>query len=568
MRLTTITLLGLAQSVAATTVADINGNRYLSGLRDQNVTDVEGLVTAKSASGVYVRSTKPDRDAATSESIYVFSKTIGNGTKVGDIIRLGGRVEEYRNNKDYIFLTELTNPVNVTVASSGNKVEAVTIGESGKLIGRGRLLPPTERYSSLDDGDIFGVPNNETQIATANPKLNPSKYGLDFWESLSGELVTVNAPRVLGAPNQYGDTWVIGDWPATGINERGGITVRNKDANPEAIVIGSPLDGTKNSPDTKLGDKLDTITGVVSQAFGYYRILPLTALKVLSSEPSTAPVTTITSRGVCSGLTVGSANVENLSPNSSTIPTIAETIAKYMKSPDVVFMQEIQDNSGPTNNGEVSANQTLGALADEVAKQGGVDYEFADVSPVDNEDGGQPGGNIRTAFFYNPKVLRLVDPNPALPTEDNDVLPGPKLKYNPGRILGSTESIFDDSRKPLVAEFETVQGGHRLFAVNVHFQSKGGGTTLHGDGRRPVNGGVEDRTEQARTTAEFVKKILAQDKNAAVVAAGDMNEFAFVEPLEVFASVSGLKDADEAFKVSELERYTYFFQGVSCLEIV
>lgn len=122
------------------------------------------------------------------------------------------------------------------------------------------------------------------------------------------------------------------------------------DANPEAILIGSPLDSTKNSLDTKLGDDFEDVVGVVTQSFGFYRILPLTALKVTgSASPAIAPPTTITSSGTCKKLSVGSYNVENLNPASTHLPDVARQIVEYMKTPDLLFVQEVQDNNGPTN---------------------------------------------------------------------------------------------------------------------------------------------------------------------------------------------------------------------------
>lgn len=43
----------------------------------------------------------------------------------------------------------------------------------------------------------------------------------------------------------------------------------------------------------------------------------------------------------------------------------------------------------------VSANVTLTTLADAVKAAGGVEYSFATINPVDDQDGGVPGGNIR-----------------------------------------------------------------------------------------------------------------------------------------------------------------------------
>jgi hypothetical protein len=90
----------------------------------------------------------------------------------------------------------------------------------------------------------------------------------------------------------------------------------------------------------------------VTQAFGYYRILPLTALSITASAaPELPPVTALTSGGSCGKLTIGSYNVENLTPKSAHLPSIASHIVNYLKTPDLVFLQEIQDDNGATNNG-------------------------------------------------------------------------------------------------------------------------------------------------------------------------------------------------------------------------
>jgi predicted extracellular nuclease len=90
----------------------------------------------------------------------------------------------------------------------------------------------------------------------------------------------------------------------------------------------------------------------------------------------------------------------------------------------------------------------------------------------------------------------------------NEVLPGPTLKFNPGRIEPSNEA-WTASRKPLVAEWEVIgkngKGEGKFFTLNVHFGSKGGSSSIQGDARPPVNGGVEDRLAQAELTANFVK---------------------------------------------------------------
>jgi hypothetical protein len=329
----------------ALTIAEINGPQFLSSYQDQTVTNVTGIITAKGPNGLWLRSTQPDKDDRTSESLYVFDKTFGANLTVGDSVVVGGKVLEYRSNKDYIYLTELSEPVLEKMLSTGNPVSPLVIGKDTRD-------PPTEQYSGLDGGDVFAVPNNVSQISVVNPKLEPKKYGLDFWESLSGELVTVRKPTALTMPSQYGDTWVVGNWKVSGRNGRDGLTMTDRDANPEAIVIGTPLDGTKNPTNIRMGDTVEEITGVVSYAFGFYRILPTTALKVVKSQkPEVPSPTKLKSSGKCNGITFGSYNVENLAPSSSHHPDLANHIVNYMNSPDVMFIQEVQDDNGPTNDG-------------------------------------------------------------------------------------------------------------------------------------------------------------------------------------------------------------------------
>lgn len=65
-----------------------------------------------------------------------------------------------------------------------------------------------------------------------------------------------------------------------------------------------------------------------------------------------------------------------------------------------MFLQEIQDNSGPKDDGTVDANVTLSTLVNAITKISNVTYSFVEVIPVDGQDGGQPGGNIRQAYLW------------------------------------------------------------------------------------------------------------------------------------------------------------------------
>lgn len=95
--------------------------------------------------------------------------------------------------------------------------------------------------------------------------------------SLEGMLVTVKTPTVLGPLTNFNNTWLLpADVPATSVNGRGTLTLAAEldasgndrwDANPEAIEVGEPLDGTFVPSDVVSGDVLSTMTGIISYDF-------------------------------------------------------------------------------------------------------------------------------------------------------------------------------------------------------------------------------------------------------------------------------------------------------------
>jgi hypothetical protein len=88
-----------------------------------------------------------------------------------------------------------------------------------------------------------------------------------------------------------------------------------------------------------------------------------------------------------------------MAPTSPHMPTVAMHIANFLHTPDLMFIQEIQDNSGGTNDGTVDANVTLTNLVKEIAQLKNVTYHFVEIAPVDGQDGGVPGGNIRQVYL-------------------------------------------------------------------------------------------------------------------------------------------------------------------------
>lgn len=177
------TVAASAPLTSAISISSINGNTFLSPFRGQNVTNIQGLVTARyRTSAFWIRSLTPDNDPATSESIKVYSSSAAaRNVTAGDIITISSAiVSEYRSSVDYLYLTEWTSPQGIVIHSRGNSVEAVPIGGSTSgVVGRRSTEPPKADYTYLDNGDVFGYPNNVSLVSVVNPMLQPRLYGLD-----------------------------------------------------------------------------------------------------------------------------------------------------------------------------------------------------------------------------------------------------------------------------------------------------------------------------------------------------------------------------------------------------
>lgn len=153
--------------------------------------------------------------------IYTKSTRVLNSISVGDHISLAARVTEYRSYRspNDLLGTQLTAPSSINIYSKNNTITPI-------ILGRDRS-PPTQALSALDTGadGWLSVPGNDTLLEKVNGTLKPEDYGLDFWESLEGSLVTIPAPVALDFNDRFGSFWVRGAWNVTGLNERGGLTV-------------------------------------------------------------------------------------------------------------------------------------------------------------------------------------------------------------------------------------------------------------------------------------------------------------------------------------------------------
>ncbi|GAB2738513.1 endonuclease/exonuclease/phosphatase family protein [Streptomyces bullii] len=528
-------------------IHDIQGSSRLSPYAGQKVTDVSGVVTGirtyGSSRGFWIQDPDPDADPATSEGVFVFTSSTPKGVAVGDLVKVTGTVAEYvpgGTSSGNQALTEITRPA-FTVVSSGNPVPAATALDAESV---------PDAYAPAGDPAANGSIN-------ALP-LQPSKYALDHYESLEGMNVRVADARVVGATDPYTELWVTVK-PQENRNRRGGTVYSSYDAQNTGRLQIQSLGSAAAFPKANVGDSL---TGTTAGPLDYNQFGGYTLVASELGTLHSADLKRETTREQRNGeLAVATYNVENLDPSDDTFAAHADAIVHNLKSPDIVSLEEIQDNNGATNDGVVAADRTVGKLIDAIVAAGGPRYDWRAIDPADDADGGEPGGNIRQVFLFNPERVSFTDRaggDATTATGVTRVHGKAALTVSPGRVAPADEA-WKNSRKPLAGEF--LFRGRTVFVIANHFNSKGGDQGLTSQYQPPARSSETQRHRQAALVNAFVKDILDTQKNADVIALGDINDFEFSETTKILEGDGALWSAVKSLPKSE--RYSYTYQGNS-----
>ncbi len=524
---------------AGTRIHDIQGAAHKSPMAGQQVSDVPGVVTAVGKTGFWLQDAEPDDNPATSEGVFVYTKTAPT-VKAADSVTVNGTVSEFRPGNDSANLTttEITSPA-VTVTGSGVPLPAPT------ALGPGGLTAPKPvRTDSPGDVEAAG--------------FDPAANGLDFYESLEGMLLRVTDSVATGPSNSFGELSVLPGGQGDPRTVRGGIRYGYDDPNTERVILDDVLAKT---PTANTGDKLPgNVDGVLDYGFGNYKLLPLATPTV---EAKDLPKESTQPQG-SNELAVATYNVENLDPGDpqTKFDRLAHGITDNLKSPDIVAIEEIQDDNGATNDGTVTAKTTWTKLIDAVKAAGGPTYDYRQIDPQNVSDGGEPGGNIRVGFLFRPdREVTFVDRPGGDATTATDVKAVDKkaqLTLSPGRVE-PTNAAWNDSRKPLAGEFQF--RGKSYIVVANHFNSKGGDQPLMGRFQPPTRKSEEQRHAQAGVLRGFLDKIFAAQSDANVVVLGDINDFEFSDTVKTLLGDGSMVDLPQ--QLPEAERYSYVFDGNS-----
>jgi predicted extracellular nuclease len=549
-------LLAFAVGERALSVAELQGAGHVSPYADHTVLDLAGVVTASLATrrstGFWIESPTPDDDPATAEGLWVeWTPPAGSALPAtGATVRLHGRLRDRAADPRQLPLATLL---------------ATHVAPQVETTGAGAALPAPVAL-------VTGRPIPTRHVDDdALASFDPSEDALDFWESLEGMRVVLPGGVVVGPTTGYDELMLLADGLAEDAGQplrrtaSGALRVGAAGAPPVAIPLSGRLD---RLPQLDVGARLEgPVEGIVHYDFSRYKVVLTRPLVASRAETASclggAPRLTATPGTV----TVASFNVENLSAAGppERFAQLGAAIAGRLGSPAIVGLQEIQDDSGPTDDETVTSRRTLGLLVDGVVAHGGPRYQAVWIDPERNREGGQPGGNIRVALLFDPARLELVErgegaPGPLTAATATTIGGRAALTASPGRVAPTSDAFTlrggEGVRRSLAVELR-VDGKPLFVAVN-HWSSKWDDDRTWGARQPPVRPTGAKREAQAAVLRAWAEELLALDPAARVVVLGDLNEGDVAPAVARLGApplvnlVATLPDAD---------RYSFNFEG-------
>jgi len=507
-------------SIQKVSIKEIQGTGLLSPLERQKVV-TRGLVTGVVRRGFFIQTPNTEWDGVASDAVYVFSTEYA--PEEGDYLEVTGKVVDY---------------VRHDTAKPVTQLHLLDCRQLNKIDGSGRDL---QVNSFVLMQDI--VPSDPGQLA--------------IWlNSLEYMMVSIPPDQTFIAPsNAHGDYVVALD--AENIDQsalrsdHGGVIM--DPANPLRWFPGFRITNYNHAPRLNVGAKLlSEVKGPLNFRADSYQIsvsLPFEVedayIQMLQSDlkPSAGSVTIMT------------LNCFNLDPHIESeslvqnprqdidddygegrFHTLAHAIVLQANLPDIVALQEIQDNDGAEISDTVDASKTYELLIDTIEEVAGHRYQWVDINPEVGADGGQPGGNIRNGFLYNPKRISLVEGSV--------------------RSFGGTQEAFLDSRKPLIAHFLEIDSGQSIACINIHLASKRHQNSIFAPEDPCVDTKEGIRISQGQRVAEEICELKKHGSHYYVT--GDFND---TEDSNTLLAMLGDHSVNLVNTLPPQDRYDYNHRG-------
>ena len=317
--------------------------------------------------------------------------------------------------------------------------------------------------------------------------------------------------RRVGPTNPFGETPVRADYGASAsATTRGGIVLRADDANPERFLIDDDLSrrcrcrcrrhlrrrhvGVAGLQLRQLHAPADAAAGRASRRPARRRPRePQRADAAGGRRPSTSRTSRRPTRR----------------PSSTGWPAV---IVHNLAAPDIIALEEIQDNTGATDDGIVAADRRSPSSSTAITAAGGPTYECRADRP-----GQRPGR--RPARRQHPRRSSCSAPTAGSRSSTGRAARRRRDRRHPAAAGTAAADLhpraastrrtrrWTTSRKPLAGEFLFRRAD--VFVIANHFNSKGGDEPLFGRFQPPVRSRSQ-RHQQATIVHDFVDQILAR----------------------------------------------------------
>ena len=500
--------------VAITPIHSIQGAGLRSPLEGEHI-ETQGVVTGTGSRGFFIQDPKGNGDANVSDAIFVYSPQ--STPPVGASVTVSGEVVNFKHDPDGDErpTTQIVERHTKVIARDGPRIEPVWLTAEGVSKDREALA----RYLNGLEGMLVGIEPGVTFIAPSNP---------------------------------FGDYVVLPAGDDAKRTPHGGVLINSK--NPQRWFPGFRVRG-RGAPQVNVGAQLlSPVIGPLNYRSSSYQIAAEGGIQIKNAEITVERTPLRGDETHATILTLNGFNLDKHVEQADRVrdprrdidddagdgryTMLASAVVDQAGNPDIVALQEIQDNDGAEQSGEAGANENYKVLTDEIRRLGGPRYAWADIAPELNADGGQPGGNIRNGFLYDPERMELIEGS---------------LKP-----IGEDDPAYYESRKPLFGRFRMKSIGTEIAVINVHLASK-----RHQNGIfSPHLPGHDPRLETRVRQVEIIREVLGELKPQGIdyYVTGDFNDFEFSETLKVLV---GGESVNMVETLAENERYDYNHRGIS-----
>jgi predicted extracellular nuclease len=491
----------------------IQGNATQSPRRGERVV-VEAVVVLEAIStlgGVFLQDEQADRDGdlATSEGLFVSIDGPPPRLQIGDILRVEGQIEER--------------------GSRGNTLTTLGMLGSLRVCGRSETLP-------------------EPALLEQPP------LAAGGWERYEGMRVMIEAPLTVidqGLLFRRGQLVVaFGErqWQPTEIESPGEparlLAARNEASRivlDDASLAESPerlpyLDWPRANRPLRIGSTLATVSGVLDQREGQYRLYPEAPLQI-DQAPRPAQPPKVPGRLRLASMNLlnyfngdgqgGGFPTERGAQDRQELQRQRDKLLAAMVAldADLYAVQEVENDG-------FEPHSALPELATALDQRRGRRRDYDVIRPPSDRVGGD---QITVGLIHDRKTLEAV-----------------------GEAVLLLQPPFDQGRPALAQRMREIASGAEFTAVVVHFKSKGGcqdetgPDADQGDGQGCFN---QQRSEAARVLTEWLASDPTGHGSDRQILLGDFNAYSREDPIRLLESAGYSRaGADEA-------RYSFVFRG-------